>query len=209
MDIQIRSAEKGDLDQIALVHMAAFKGFFLTKLGAPFLIRYYELILNYAGGIINVAVSNGQVIGFVAGFSEPSDFYALMSRCKLRFGVAIIEGVLRNPLILADVVRNIISVQQGEKVLWNGKERAIELASIAVLNSFTGSGVGSELMASFLREVKIKGVNYVYLTTDAKGNMQVNRWYQKHGFLLSQVIKQSNGREMNQYIQRLDTDSDD
>jgi ribosomal protein S18 acetylase RimI-like enzyme len=76
--VQIRAVRKNDLPQVVAVHQQAFKGFHMTLLGPRFLAGYYQTVLDYPDSIFLAAMDAEQMLGFVAGFVNPSRFYALL-----------------------------------------------------------------------------------------------------------------------------------
>lgn len=78
--------ETEDIDQVVAVHLANFPGFFLSFLGPHFLSLYYLGICSALEGIGFVySNSVGELVGFVAGSSNPRGFYSrLLKRDWLR-----------------------------------------------------------------------------------------------------------------------------
>ena len=74
--IEIREASANDLEQIISIHMAAFPGFILTKLGPAFLLELYTGFIQDDKGTLFVAEREGQVLGFVAGTLDPDAFFS-------------------------------------------------------------------------------------------------------------------------------------
>lgn len=198
--IIIRRAEPPDLSAVAQVHMAAFRGFFLAELGPRFLRAYYRTVLEYQGGHLLVAESDGHVAGFVAGFIDPVQFYRQMSERKWRFAPSIVFSVLRNPRLLGSVLvgtRRVASPQPPDH--WP-RETACELSSVAVDPRMGGQGVGGQLVSRFVDTAVNCGAEWVYLTTDAVDNETVNAFYTKCGFLLTKTLAHTEKRPMNVYV---------
>jgi hypothetical protein len=66
---QLRLMQAKDIDQVVVVHIKSFQGFFLTFLGAPFLKAFYSFIRSERKSISIVAESlqDHKIIGFVVG----------------------------------------------------------------------------------------------------------------------------------------------
>lgn len=179
----IREMETRDLDAVVEVHRRAFPGFFLTRMGRPFLRAYYQAALDYAPGIALVSEdgSDRTLRGFVVGFREPQGFYALFSARRRRLLPAILVAVLRDPGLAGGILRNMrrVSDQAAHPV------DAAELASIGVDGQ--GRGVGGELLEGFCRRAADAGLRQVVLTTDAEGNDGVRAFYERRGFVLDGV----------------------
>ena len=68
----IRNANQADIDEIVEVQIAAFPGFFLTKMGKKFLTELYSAFSNQSFGLLRVALdADNKIIGFAAGTTAP------------------------------------------------------------------------------------------------------------------------------------------
>jgi ribosomal protein S18 acetylase RimI-like enzyme len=72
--------------------------------------------------------------------------------------------------------------------------------SIAVRPESAGKGIGKWLVEAFCKELANRGATAVCLTTDRDKNDQVNQFYQRLGFQLSQTFVTPEGRAMNEYF---------
>jgi ribosomal protein S18 acetylase RimI-like enzyme len=183
------------------LHEVAFPGFFLTSLGARFLRLLYSSFVNVDSGICIVAENESGVIGLVAGTSNPESFFkTLLRRMGVSFAIAAIPGLLRAPV---PVVRKCMGAifYRGEKP----KEMtdAGLLSSLAVSPQVSGNNIGRQLVNTFCDELLARGVEAVYLTTDASGNDGVNRFYEKCGFHLVDRFERPNNRCMNRWAKVL------
>jgi GNAT superfamily N-acetyltransferase len=182
-------------DQLLLgmveVHTLAFPGFFLTEMGPNFLMRYYQTVLSYPDGLVEIKTSNGGVIGFAVGFLDPGRFYAHLRSRRLSMLMPIFFAVIRRPRLLIKVIQNARKVNRAEY-----DEKTVELSSIGINPAF--SGTGSELLEAFVTRAKRVGATKICLTTDAQDNLKANRFYLKHRFVLEGQYD-DNGRLMNCY----------
>jgi len=159
---KLRVANRNDLKMIVDIHIKAFPEFFLTKLGPRFLYKYYNLILNHEKKIFLVTEEDGYPIGFVAGFLQPSNFYAYVRKHKNILIFTLIPIIFRNPFFIIKC----------------------ELASIAVNPDYVGQGLGKKLVKAFIEISQKKNAGIIYLTTDVDNNEVVNNFYQSLGFSL-------------------------
>jgi glycosyltransferase involved in cell wall biosynthesis/ribosomal protein S18 acetylase RimI-like enzyme len=196
---RVRHAATGDLAGIVAIHQTAFKQFFLTRMGAPFLRRYYELVLNYRAGIVLVSESRGRLNGFVCGFVNPAEFYRLMWGKRQTFAPAALAALLRHPWLVTNVLYGVRRIQDSAA---QGAPRSCELSSIAVIPEASGNGVGRKLLHAFLDQSWSKDAQCVYLTTDADANDAANALYREIGFHHSRRFLQRRGRWMNEYVFR-------
>ena len=185
-----------NIGKIVEIHIKAFPSFFMTELGPKFLMKYYNMVLSYHKGIFLAAEIDGLITGFVAGFLEPSQFYAFLNKNKIDIGKTIIPVLIRKPMLVSKLFANFRRVN---KFSFEEKKNECELASIAVDPTHSGHGVGKKLVKSFLDEAEKLGAEFVYLTTDAKNNDYVNGFYKSLGFILYKTFYNEYNREMNEY----------
>lgn len=185
-----------DVPAVVRVHIASFPGFFLTFLGASFLSTFYYGICLDEEAMAFVYLSEiGVPVGFIVGNINPQGFYSrLLKKYWLRFAVASLIPVIKNPLIFFRVLRAIFysrSQPSGGKVCG--------IFSLAVSPDMKGKGIGSILVNCFLKQVESRGCNKVILTTDSENNEAANSFYQKLGFKIEEIIITREGRKMNKY----------
>jgi ribosomal protein S18 acetylase RimI-like enzyme len=177
--LRIRPMVPADLPAVAEVHCAAFRGFFLDAMGHAFLRAYYGVVLRYAGSVALVAEdAQGKPVGFAAGFLDPSAFYVFLKSQWLRLVPGAVLGLARRPQLLGRVLLNRSRVKEQGRAA--PARTTVELASIAA--AARAGGIGSRLMAAFIDEAARVGGHKIALTTDAKGNSEVQSFYRKHGF---------------------------
>jgi ribosomal protein S18 acetylase RimI-like enzyme len=198
--LRVRPAARGDLPDVVRVHQAAFPGFYMTRLGPPFLRLYYRLVMDYAGGILLVAERAGRVSGFVSGFARPAGFYRLLRKNRPRVALSVLPALLRSPGLAKRLVTNAGRVEDSAREEDGG---ACELSSIGVMPGTRG--LGSALVAAFVADAQARGAREVYLTTDALDNDRVNEFYRRCGFRLERVTEPVAGRPMNLYAVSLPT----
>ncbi len=216
----IRPAQPADLPSIVETHATAFPLFFSTQLGEGFLHAYYARILHYDHGVLLLAEEAGRLVGFVAGFLDPSAFYRALYAQKWSLARLLIGRTLRQPWLAGRVLAGGLRVHALQGGLAFGARllrRALriqslqveyartdgwpcELSSVAVAFAQRSQGWGQRLVQAFLATVRQRGATEVYLTTDAKDNDQVHRFYQRLGFQRVRDLRSSAGREMSVYV---------
>ena len=200
----VREARSHDLSAIVRVHQAAFPGFLMTMLGPAFLRRYYQTVLDYPGNVFLVAVdSQAAVLGFVAGFCRPADFYRLFRKRKRGVMLAAALHVAIRPILWGRVIENMRRVETKSREGSMNDAVSVELASIGVVPRSGRRGVGKSLVNEFLARSVEHSASVVDLTTDAAENESVNRFYQDVGFALTGTSHRSGGRRMNHYEYRI------
>jgi len=193
----VRGATDNDIRSVVSIHLSAFRGFFLSRLGPSFLGEYYSVVRAYEKSIFLVAEQEGRVVGFAAGFVEPSAFYWKLRRDALRLGISMVPALVRRPGLLRGILVDFRKT--GENANNESSRSAAELASVAVDPSYSGRGEGANLIEAFVSHARLLGGEYVYLTTDAHENEAVNRFYVRSGFRLHRSFVVPPGRVMNEY----------
>lgn len=194
----IRDMESRDLEAVVAIHLTAFPGFFLTRMGRPFLRAYYQTVLDYAPGIALVFEDSTDKMlrGFVVGFGEPQGFYTLFSARRRRLLPSILLAALWDPGLVGGILRNMRRViDQAAHPL-----DAAELASIGVDGQ--GRGVGGVLLESFCQRATDAGLRKVVLTTDANENDSVRAFYERRNFALDGFEVRAN-RRLCRYVRAL------
>jgi ribosomal protein S18 acetylase RimI-like enzyme len=196
-DISVRPLTPSDVRDLSAVHVQAFPGFFLTALGPRFLAGYYTRVLRYRNGICLGAYGGEELVGGVAGFVDPPGFYAFLRAGRLGLGFAALPALARDPrraLQFLANYRKTVSISASGPA-----HETAELASIGVLPSAAGRGVGKRLVEEFVAVARDRGAKSVTLTTDREGNDAVNRFYCRLGFQLERIEQTGSGRRLNSY----------
>lgn len=184
------------VEDVVHVHLESFPGFFLSFLGSRFLRIYYWAVSNAAESITFVYLNHArEVIGFVAGTTNPRGFYSrLLRRYWFKFTMASLPAILRRPKTINRIARAFFHPSQNPY----GDDIA-GLYSIAVLPKIQGTGVGQMLVLRFLKEAGRRGCSGVVLSTDRDHNDRVNRFYSNLGFTVQRQYETPEGRRMNEY----------
>jgi GNAT superfamily N-acetyltransferase len=183
--------DAADPSDLAVVHVRCFPDFYTTKMGFAFVKEYYSTVLDYPEKIALVAKEKGKTLGFAVGFYNPHNFYQKLKKKKIKLLLVSLVKLLKNPNLLLRTLSNSNRINTE-----NFLENSIELSSIAVLPE--SRGIGSILLQEFLKRASETPHSVVSLTTDAKNNDDVNSFYLKNGFHLTETYD-DNGRIMNKY----------
>jgi ribosomal protein S18 acetylase RimI-like enzyme len=195
----IRKASASDLAQIVSMHEHCFPGFLMTMLGSAFLRAYYKASLNSHGTVALIAQEEGKTLGFVVGYLAPSRFYALLRRQWWLLGWTATIGVLRSPDLFTRVLGNFRRMSRSA-MRSTDQELGVELASVGVLPTASGKGLGKALISAFAQRARNCGADHIYLTTDAENNEKVNAFYVGLKFTRAGTFLAPGGRLMNKYI---------
>lgn len=196
-----RKGTASDIDAVANVHIQAFPGFFLTRLGYGFLCELYSGFLNHPDGIFLVVEDGqGRLLGFAAGTVSPDHFFSdLRKQRAAHFLFHAIPALLKNPsLVVAKLYSAVF--YRGDKP--SSLEGGALLSSIGVSPDVVGKAVGKELLSRFEQEAFLRGASFVYLTTDEVGNDRVNHFYTRNGYAVEARFVQGGKRPMLRYLKK-------
>jgi ribosomal protein S18 acetylase RimI-like enzyme len=198
-DRSIRKANTADLAQIVSLHQSSFPGFLMTMLGTRFLRVYYETALECTGTVALITEEKGRAVGVIVGYVAPREFYAFLRSRRLSLAWAAARGLLLAPGLLPRILGNMRRLRRPADCSAHS-EAGAELASIGVLPTVSGRGLGKALVTEFIRHVRASAAKHVYLTTDAVDNDKVNGFYCGLGFTCSHTFLAPGGRLMNEYV---------
>ena len=204
-DVIIRKAtgvDRETISQVVDIHLATFKGFFLTFMGRGFLKQMYKAYIKHPKSNILVAEDENGVVGFLAYSEQMSELYKYMIKHQLiPFAWYSLGAFLRKPKVFMRLIRAFLKPGEAHR-----EENYIELSSIGVRPDVKTKGIGSKLIDSLKLEVDFDSFEYIALETDAVDNDNVNKFYVKNGFELTREFTTHEGRKMNEYrfVKRLD-----
>jgi|GEM_PF-660377 len=158
------------------MHLMAFGEFFLAQLGRGFLTEYYRQVAGHDLTVGYVAVDDCEkVVG--AGFAvlDSSKFYKDIARRRWwAFGLQSLWPLMKSPKIILRLIRGL--KHRGNIPPCDIKPLGA-LLSLAVRPDCQGQGLGAALMRSVHDEHVRRGVDAIFLTTDADNNDRVLGFY--------------------------------
>lgn len=189
-----RLACDSDVVKVTDVHIAAFPGFFLTKLGPKFLRTMYQAFLLNSGGVFVVNEMNGTVQGFAVGIMKSAGNDRLLAmRFLPKFLLSLLPAMACNPIMVSKrVITHFFSVRDEPDI----PDDAAVLRSIGVRPAMQGNGIANRLLEEFEQLAQNKGATSVALTTDAVDNARAIGFYRKHGYNIAYEFKQDKKRTM-------------
>ena len=177
--MEIRKAERVDIESIVKIHCDAFKGFFLTSLGTDFLKFYYMCFVDNSETIMMCAIEDGIIVGFSAATKVCKGFNSRLIKSNLMdFGMLSIRLLFTSPKSMIRLLKNL--TKKGEAI--EDDEDYAELYSIAVCQDVQGKGVGKQLLTALEKIMKKEGVKKVSLTTDYYNNEAAVSFYISMGY---------------------------
>ena len=196
----LRKVNIAEYRSLAEIHQTAFKNFFLSSLGLPFLRTYYKACLKDPTSIVICAVDDkGNIKGFASGTTIASGYHKrLFLKNWASFFFVMLKYLIANPIAVYRLLMN-IEKAPGINI---GKNYA-ELLSIAVIPELKGTGIGKQLLDMFCQEVQLKDIAGITLTTDAKKNDRVVSFYKKCSFVVDHDFITYPNRKMYRMIKVL------
>lgn len=174
---------KEDRDNIlGPLHIRFFPGFFLSTLGEGFLKNYYRVALRNTLTVCFVAKNDeDEIVGFVIGTTCAKKYSTkLLLSAPFSFLWEGIKLVLSRPKALLRLCCNLDKKAQKEDIVDNQDYAEINL--IGVEPTCKGKGIGHQLLKAFEKELRVRGVQSLSLTTDFLKNEQTLIAYKSWGF---------------------------
>lgn len=188
-------SDKSTVKEIVDIHIATFKGFFLTFMGKGFLRKMYSSYIKHEKSDILIAYKDEKIVGFLAYSKDMSGLYKFMiKKYLLHFAWYSLGAFIRKPKVFLRLIRAFLKPGESRR-----EEQYIELASIGTLPNMKGMGVGSRLIDALKEEVNFDEFAYITLETDALNNEIANHFYIKNGFTLAREFETREGRKMLEY----------
>lgn len=196
----IRNANENDIEGIVRMHCSAFKGFFLTSLGADFLKFYYLNFVRSKETVTLVAEDGNRVVGFSAATTNCKGFNSRLIKSNLfGFCMLTLKLIFTNPKALLRLVKNL--TKKSSEI--DDNEEYAELYSIGVDQSQQGKGIGKLMLTKTEVALKHKGVEKVSLTTDYNENEHAIGFYKSMGYKTLYEFVTYPNRKMYRFIKTL------
>ena len=194
-DIVVRKLsveDKAVVARIADIHLATFKGFFLTFMGRGFLRQMYKAYIKHSMSGIFVAEDSTGVIGFLSYSEHMSGLYKYMIKRQLiPFAWYSLWAFVRKPKVFLRLLRAFMKPSEATR-----NEKYVELSSIGVHPDSKARGVGSKLVEALKDEVDFNTFEYITLETDAINNEAAINFYKKNSFVVEKEYETREGRKM-------------
>ena len=183
----IRFAKRSDIPQIIDIHKSSLKEDYLPQLGEKLILTFYDVFINV--NPIFVFEKYRDIIGFLALSCNRVNFGKLL----LRYPGTFLIKILSKPRLWP-------------QTLWialfsNSVDYQPEISFIAVQNSHSAHGVGSQLINFCSDYLRKDGKQKLFVKTDID-NLRANTFYKKNGFHIKATEIRFN-RRLNIYLKNL------
>ncbi len=201
MEHFIAQSKSEDIESVCHVHLQSFQGEFLSSFGNEFLKVYYRNSLFDSEHLLLVAKVQDEIVGFVAGTLDNEDLYqnlfkknfftiALIAIKRFLFSKDFRNQVLKRKHFIRDAIKSRFPKRKNKKdsmyreMKQETSGKCCNLISIAVLDSFRGSGVALDLTKAFESEMQKMGAveGELYVKT---GNTRGIDFYKKAGWQIA------------------------
>lgn len=180
MEASIRKATLEDIDGIVKIHQEAFKDFFLTSLGVPFLKLYYSTFVNSNDGVVYCALKDKTIVGFSATSYVSHGFNSKLIKHNLfKYGCVALKLLFSQPKAVLRLMKNLDKESKDSTIVDDGLYA--ELYSIAVGPDCQGEGIGKFLLTATEADVKDHN-SVISLTTDYYDNDKTVAFYRALGY---------------------------
>ena len=192
---EIQTNKKQVVHAVTDIHLATFRGFFLTFMGRGFLRQMYSAYCAHEASGLLVAFEDEVPVGFLAYSEDMSGLYKYMIKSRLiPFAWYSAGAFFRKPAVFMRLVRAFLKPAEAER-----EEKYVELASIGVSPNAKKMGVGTALINTLKSKVDFDKFEYITLDTDEVNNDAANLFYIKNGFKEARRFQTHEGRKMIEY----------
>lgn len=157
----------------------------LSKLGYPFVLRYFEMAVKdeYAFGFYAQENETGQIMGFSLASPEPSALTSNLTRDRGWFIKQILKVLFTRPLVFLQMVISSITIQ-GQM-----ESEAIECVYFTVDPNFRGQKLGRTLQKALMDEGRKQGYKIIFASIET-WNIASLKATQANGFTIAKTFRE-------------------
>jgi ribosomal protein S18 acetylase RimI-like enzyme len=213
-EIEVRPAHEDDVRRTAALHVAELPHGLFPRLGEGFVRRWHRAHLESEYGVVLVAVSDGEVAGFVLGTTDrPANVAWIIGRFRRELMTAALRALLTRPAVAFGFLRTrgpryarrlFGRASAPARVAAKGDVPEARFGSIAVLEAIVvapgarGRSIGTALSEAFLATVAAADGDRVELVTKA-GARGAAGFYERAGWRLVGGHVDRDGDEVHTY----------
>lgn len=171
------------LSRIAEIHMG--DAGLLSKLGYPFVLRYFENAVKdlRAFGFYAQENETGEIMGFSLASPEPSALTANLTRDRKWFIQQILKLIITHPLVFLQMLISSITIQ-GQM-----ESEAIECVYFTVDPKFRGQRLGRTLQKALMNEGRKQGYKKIFASIETWNKASLAAT-QANGFTIAKTFRE-------------------
>ncbi len=173
------------LPRIAQIHMG--DAGLLSKLGYPFVLRYFEMAVkdDRAFGFYAQENETGEIMGFSLASPEPSALTSNLTHDRSWFVRQILKVLLTRPLVFFQMVISSITI----KGQMEDDPNAIECVYFTVDPKFRGQKLGRTLQNALMDEGRRRGYKKIFASIETWNEASLKAT-QANGFTIAKTFRE-------------------
>jgi len=183
--ITYRDGKTSDLNSVARLHIACFKGTFIAYWGENLIARYYQKFIEEGGPFV-LAFDDDKLVAFCMGYYDGSIARnAFLQENKLRLALRMLVLCLSfNKLVFKKCWSFVFGAKKKSEQNAKKVKAEADLLSICVLDTYRGKGISAELVKQFEERVFAAGKNDLMLAV-YQDNGRAIAFYKKTGYAIA------------------------
>lgn len=173
------------LPRLAEIHMGDHG--LLSKLGYPFVLRYFEIAYKDPRviGIYAQDDETGELLGYGIATAEPESLTSQLTKDRNWFIKEIIKLFFTRPLVFIQLIISSITI----KGQMNKETDAIECVYISVDPKFRGHKLGQSLQKAMMDESRKTGYKKIVAMIETSNKASINMC-QANGFTITKTFRE-------------------
>ncbi len=187
MIIPLAQLPASQLPALAALHSQTMPTL-LTRLGADFVLHYYQLAQKDASALALVAqpAPGALPLAYAVGSPHPGRLNAGLRQPLGRFVSRLTGVALRHPLVLLDLAQSVLFSSPANQL----PSGAVELTYIGVAPQARGKGLGGQILQAFLQAARAAGYSAAALSVETD-NAAAIALYTRAGFHITQTFQEA------------------
>lgn len=179
MSTEIIPLSDAHVTSISVMHMRYLRSPLRGEQGRRMLEAYYRTLIKQKGGCGYVAISDGQISGFVCGVWDPSLVKTTLIKDQWKNLLsASLQALYHSPKLFINILSRFSIFQKKER---DAMLEGYELRPIVIDEKLRGTQVASLLVTALTMDARKRGYQSIYLLTE-QDNIAANKFYQKQEF---------------------------
>lgn len=183
-EIKITHITDEEIRAVANIHAESISLGFLSQLGPKFLFYLYKSIYECSQTELILAKDNDLAVGFITGCSSLKPvFKHLLKKYLIQTTISLIPQIIK-PFNVKRIFEIITYSTKESNAL---SSPSSELLSLAVIDSYRGSGVAKDLFEELQMQLKLKGFSEFKIIVGEE-LIQAQRFYERMGAIKFDTI---------------------